>query len=127
MRKDVSTTLDEQALLDQMAKGSALTMLREHREQARQTESAPTTQPTQQRTSTRQRRASLDDYREAFLVAPKIVDRQHVFVSRETRDRIDSVGRRLGERKMSVSGFLENLARHHLELYTDDLEQWRRM
>jgi hypothetical protein len=69
----------------------------------------------------------LDDYRETFLITPKITDRQPVFVSHETRDRIDNVVRRLGERKMSVSGFLENLARHHLDLYTDDLEQWRRL
>lgn len=79
------------------------------------------------RTSTRQRRASLDEYRETFMTVPKILDRQPVFVSREVRDRIDSVVRRLGERKMSVSGFLENLARHHLDLYADDLEQWKRL
>jgi hypothetical protein len=98
----------------------------------RQTVSALTTEPTPptqitSRTSTRQRRASLDEYREMFMTVPKIIDRQPVFVSRETRDRIDSVVRRLGDRKMSVSGFLENLARHHLNLYTDDLEQWRRL
>jgi hypothetical protein len=75
--------------------------------------------------SVKHRKANLEDYRETFLIAPKIVDRQPVFVSRGVRDRIDSVVRRLGERKMSVSGFLENLARHHLDLYTDDLEQWR--
>jgi hypothetical protein len=69
----------------------------------------------------------LEDYRETFLIAPRITDRQPVFVSREVRDRIDSVVRRLGERKMSVSGFLENLAHHHLDLYIDDLEQWRRL
>jgi hypothetical protein len=98
----------------------------------RQTVSALTTEPkppTQMtsRTSTRQRRASLDEYREAFMSVPKIIDRQPVFVSRETRDRIGSVVRRLGERKMSVSGFLENLVRHHLNLYADDLEQWKRL
>jgi len=74
------------------------------------------------RISTRQRRASLDEYREEFLTIPKITDRQPVFISRSTRDKIDSVVRRLGERRMSVSGFLENLARHHLDLYADDLE-----
>ena len=79
------------------------------------------------RLSTRQRRASLNEYREAFMAVPKIIDRQPVFVSREVRDRIDSVVRRLGERKMSVSGFLENLARHHLDMYADDLEQWKRL
>ena len=58
---------------------------------------------------------------------PKITDRQPVFVSRATRDSLDDVVRRLGERKMSVSGFLENLAWHHLELYRQDIEQWRKL
>ncbi|CDN31172.1 Conjugative transposon protein TraB [Mucinivorans hirudinis] len=79
------------------------------------------------RTSTKQRKASLDEYREAFMMPPKITDRQTVFVSREVRDRIDEIVRRFGERKMSVSGFLENLVRHHLETYSEDLEQWRRL
>ena len=79
------------------------------------------------RTTSKQRKASLDEYREQFLRTPKITDRQPVFVSRATRDGIDDVVRRLGERKMSVSGFLENLARHHLELYREDIEQWRKL
>lgn len=79
------------------------------------------------RTTSKQRKASLDEYREQFLRTPKITDRQPVFVSRATRDSIDDVVRRLGERKMSVSGFLENLARHHLELYREDIEQWRKL
>lgn len=79
------------------------------------------------RTTSKQRKASLDEYREQFLRTPKITDRQPVFVSRATRDSLDDVVRRLGERKMSVSGFLENLARHHLELYREDIEQWRKL
>ena len=89
---------------------------------------APTesTEPTR-RTSSKQRKASLDEYREQFLRAPKITDRQPVFVSRATRDSIDDIVRRLGERRMSVSGFLENLANHHLELYSEEVEQWKRL
>ena len=89
---------------------------------------APTesTEPTR-RTSSKQRKASLDEYREQFLKAPKITDRQPVFVSRSTRDRIDDIVRRLGERRMSVSGFLENLANQHLETYSEDVEQWKRL
>jgi len=79
------------------------------------------------RLSARQRRASLDEYREEFLTIPKTTDRQTVFVSRATRDKIDRIVRLLGERKMSVSGFLENLARHHLDLYAEELEHWRKM
>lgn len=84
------------------------------------------TEPTR-RTSSKQRKASLDEYREQFLKIPKITDRQPVFVSRTTRDRIDDIVRKLGERRMSVSGFLENLANHHLELYKEEMEQWKRL
>lgn len=79
------------------------------------------------RTSSKQRKASLDEYREQFLKVPKITDRQAVFVSRVTRDRIDDIVRKLGERRMSVSGFFENVANHHLELYREEMERWKRL
>lgn len=79
------------------------------------------------RTSSKQRKASLDEYRKLFLKTPKITDRQPVFVSRATRDSIDDIVRRLGERRMGVSGFLENLANHHLKLYREEVEQWKRL
>lgn len=71
----------------------------------------------QRRISSRQRKLSLDEYRKAFLQVPRIEDRKPVFVSGEVRDRLDEFVRRLGGRKMSVSGLLENIARQHLEIY----------
>lgn len=79
------------------------------------------------RTSSKQRKALLDGYKELFMRTPKITDRQPVFIGRATRDKIDEIVRRLGERKMSVSGFLENLAKHHLDAYAEELEQWKRL
>ena len=81
----------------------------------------------QRRLSNRQRKLSLDEYRKAFLQVPKIEDRKPVFVSGEVRDRLDEFVRRLGGRKMSVSGLLENIARQHLEIYSEDFEQWRKL
>jgi hypothetical protein len=127
-----TTGSDAQTLRGVVIEKTVSTPSNEQSVKPRQTVSTLTTEPkppTQitSRTSTRQRRASLDEYREMFMTVPKIIDRQPVFVSRETRDRIDSIVRQLGERKMSVSGFLENLARHHLDLYANDLEQWKRL
>lgn len=79
------------------------------------------------RISNRQRRLSLEEYRTAFLQVPRIEDRKPVFISGSVRDRLDRIVRTLGTRRMSVSGLLENLARHHLEIYRDDLEQWRKL
>lgn len=87
-------------------------------------EAVPTSQ---RRISSRQRKLSLDEYRKAFLQVPRIEDRKPVFVSGEVRDRLDEFVRRLGGRKMSVSGLLENIARLHLEIYSEDFEQWRKL
>lgn len=79
------------------------------------------------RISSKQRRLSLDEYRTAYLQVPKIADRKPVFVSREVRDELDRIVRCLGGRGMSVSGLVENLARHHLATYGSDIEQWRKL
>ncbi|MDM8307454.1 DUF3408 domain-containing protein [Phocaeicola salanitronis] len=83
--------------------------------------------PSLRRMNSRQRKLSLDEYRKAFLQVPRIEDRKPVFVSGEVRDRLDEFVRRLGGRKMSVSGLLENIARQHLEIYSEDFEQWRKL
>ena len=82
--------------------------------------------PVRRRTSGRQRRASLEEYRETYLTVPKIRNRKTVFVSEDVRDELDAIVRRLGGRGMSVSGLLENLAREHLAAYREDIEQWRK-
>lgn len=79
------------------------------------------------RISAKQRKASFEDYQNLFLRTPKITNRKTVFISENLRDQVDEIARKLGDRKMSVSGFIENLVTHHLELYSDDLEAWRRL
>ena len=79
------------------------------------------------RISSKQRRLSLDEYRTAYLQVPKISDRKPVFVSCEVRDGLDRIVRCLGDRGMSVSGLIENLARQHLAAYRNDIEQWRKL
>lgn len=79
------------------------------------------------RISSKQRKLSLDEYRSAFLQVPKISDRKPVFVSHEVRDRLDRIVRYFGGRGMSVSGLVENLVRHHLAAYGNDIDQWRKL
>lgn len=92
-----------------------------------QTESTVEIRSTQKRISSKQRKESLEEYRETFLQVPKLEDRKPVFISREVRDSLDEIARKLGGRRMSVSGFIENLARHHLEVYQDDVEMWKKL
>ena len=82
---------------------------------------------TQRRVSSKQRKLSLEEYRNTYLKVPVIIDRKPVFVSCEVRDRLEDYVRKLGGRKMSVSGLLENIARQHLATYDADFEQWRKL
>ena len=71
---------------------------------------------------------SLDEYRATFLQVPRIVNRRPVFVSEEVRQKLDQIVLRLSEtRRMSVTGLLENICRHHIAMYEDDIEQWRKL
>ncbi|MDR2887280.1 MAG: DUF3408 domain-containing protein [Bacteroidales bacterium] len=45
-----------------------------------------------------------------------------VFINREVRNRIDEIIHRLDGRGRNVSGFIENLALHHLSMYEEDIE-----
>ena len=79
------------------------------------------------RISGKQRRASLEEYKDTFLSVPSIEDRKPVFLSRSTRDALDRIVRMFGERRMSVSGLVENIVRQHLAIYGEDIEAWRKL
>ena len=80
------------------------------------------------RVSSKQRKLSLDEYRATFLQVPKVVNRRPVFVSEEVRQKLDLIVLRLSDtRRMSVTGLLENICRHHIAMYEDDIEQWRKL
>lgn len=81
----------------------------------------------QRRISHKQRKESLDSYRETFLVPHKIIDRKATYLSRSTWERLEFVVRRLGDYGANVSSFLERIALQHLEEYGDDIEHWRKL
>ena len=91
-----------------------------------ETEYSETSEPPK-RTTPKQRKESMAEYRQMYLTPPKIVDRQTIFISRDLRDKVDRIVRQIGDRKLSVSGFAQNVLQHHLEMYGDDIERWRKM
>lgn len=79
------------------------------------------------RISGKQRRASLEEYKATFLPVPTIGNRKSVFLDLNTRDALDRIVSLFGNRRMSVSGLVENIARHHLDTYGEDIEAWRKL
>lgn len=91
--------------------------------------SVETTQeePPMRRISSKQRRLSLEEYRSVYLPVPKIENRMPVFISASLRDELDKMARRLGGKRMSASGIVENMVKHHLIVYGDELKEWYKL
>ena len=90
-------------------------------------EEQPPTSPIQRRVSSKQRKLSLEEYRNTFMRPYKIEDRKPVFISSKLRKMLDKFACKIGEDRMSMSGLLENIVRHHIELYSEDFEHWKGM
>ena len=84
-------------------------------------------QPPMHRVSSKQRRLSLEEYRSVYLPVPKIENRMPVFISARLRDELDKMARRLGGKRMSASGIVENMVKHHLIVYGDELKEWYKL
>ena len=90
-------------------------------------EQQPPTPPIQRRASSKQRKRSLEEYRNTFMRPYKIEDRKPVFISSMLRKMLDKFACKFGEDRMSMSGLLENIVRHLIERYSEDFEQWKGM
>ena len=90
-------------------------------------EEQPSAPPIQRRVSSKQRKLSLEEYRNTFMRPYKIEDRKPVFISGKLRKMLDKFACKIGEDRMSMSGLLENIVRHHIELYAEDFEHWKGM
>ena len=81
-------------------------------------------EPPMRRISSKQRRLSLEEYRSVYLPVPKIENRMPVFISARLRDELDKM---LGGKRMSASGIVENMVKHHLTVYGDELKEWYKL
>ena len=127
--------IDEKAVIDTIFEdrnGFSYDELREMRElrseQGKEgVQTTPIETTAQPENKRKYRKASLEEFRQQFMHVPKIDDRKPIFISLAVRDHLDRIVRLFGERGLSVSGLMENLARHFLETYKDEVEQWRKM
>ena len=61
-------------------------------------------------------------YADLFLVRCTVQRRVAVYVSEQVRDSIAAVVRTLGcDGSLSAAGYIENVLRHHLQTYRDDI------
>ena len=91
------------------------------------TERIPSAEGTHQRLGKSKCRERLAEFQGKYLQPLHISHRKAVYVSEQTQKRLDFVVRKIGEQGASVSGYVEQVLREHLDQYKDDVERWRKL
>ena len=78
--------------------------------------------------TSRKRRNSPGDYRETYFRKVELTDRQPLYVSRTTHEKLMRIDEKLmrivtviGGRKVTVSSYVENILLRHFEQYQDEI------
>ena len=69
----------------------------------------------------------LSEFQGKYLQPFRNSHRKAVYVSEEIQRKLDFVVRRIGEHGASVSGYVEQVLREHLDQYKEDVERWRKL
>ena len=72
-------------------------------------------------------REHLAEFQKKYLQPLHITHRKAVYVSEDTQKRLNYVVRKIGEQGASISGYVEQVLREHLDQYKDDVERWRKL
>ena len=69
----------------------------------------------------RKRKNSPGDYRETYFRKVELTDRQPLYVSRTTHEKLMRIVTVIGGRKVTVSSYVENILLRHFEQYQDEI------
>lgn len=128
--------IDEELLLEASARktpgGSVLDLTPEQIEQNRSSvqpleaqalaaEAPRTAKPA--KNYARSRATAATEYEKTFLAPTAVVNRVAVYISNQTRETLFNVVYRMGGGRISVSRFVENVLRDHLEQYREEINR----
>lgn len=84
--------------------------------QEAQTETVQVEKPTP-----RKRKGGSGNYRETYFQKVELTDRQPLYVSRTTHEKLMRIVTVIGGRKVTVSSYVENILLRHFEQYQDEI------
>lgn len=67
--------------------------------------------------------ASAIDYASVFLNRNELKNRQGLYLSRENYEALQTLIRSIRSERLSVSGLVDNIVKHHIELYGDEINR----
>lgn len=69
----------------------------------------------------RKRKGGTGDYRETYFQKVELADRQPLYVSRTTHEKLMRIVTVIGGRKVTVSSYVENILLRHFDQYQDEI------
>jgi hypothetical protein len=69
------------------------------------------------------RRKRRQDYKSLFLSRNEIRTRQGLYVGRDNYETLQTLVRCIRSERLSVSGLVDNIIRHHIETYEDEINR----
>lgn len=128
MAKQRSTELDEQMLRDivssQGQNGSVLSAADEVAHG--QTSTCAREKPTSPSSEPRRRRIPMPDYSTTFLRNTEVKRRSVIYTSEELKRKLAHVVDMLGNGELTVTAYVENILRNHLEIYAEEINRLHR-
>jgi hypothetical protein len=70
--------------------------------------------------SVRRKKTNID-YPSLFLSRYELKSRQGIYIEKETNETIKRIVHNIGGERLTVSGFIENVLKHHFELYKEEI------
>jgi len=72
---------------------------------------------------TKRKRGQVMDYESLFLSRNELRDRQGLYIGRDNYETLQTLVRAIRGERLSVSGLVDNIVSHHIELYGDDMNR----
>ena len=81
-----------------------------------------TSEPVEER-PTKRKRGQAVDYESLFLSRNELRNRQGLYIGRDNYETLQTLVRSIRGERLSVSGLVDNIVSHHIELYGDDINR----
>ncbi|MDR2039690.1 MAG: DUF3408 domain-containing protein [Bacteroidales bacterium] len=126
--KKQSTGIDTSAFIRQVSVAGTTTDIpptvqpvSDENEQANEPEAVqPPNEPEKQSVRRKKYQTNID-YPAVFLSRYELKTRQGIYIEKETNETIKRIVHNIGGERLTVSGFIENVLKHHFELYKDEI------
>jgi len=73
--------------------------------------------------SPKKKRGQSVDYETVFLIRNELRNRQGLYIDKDNYEVLQTLVRSIRNERLSVSGLVDNIIRHHIELYEDDINR----